>query len=299
MLDPIFKQLPQEILNEIKQIIEDLGNKRGESFLIVEGSKDKRLFSSFLNKKCIQYSTNGRENLDYIYKKLQEKSINGFIAIKDADFSRIKGTIKDLPNLFYTDYHDLEMMIICSPALDKFLNNFSTSSKIRLFLNTNKHESILLALFDNGKYLGYLRYLSEESRWGLNFDSIDEYKKLFSKAKDSFTLDLKKTVEFLIEKSNNNLSALEVTDKINEFAKEEHALKEICCGHDLTAILAFIFWEYLHMKDDRKESYTPGHTERILYSSYDFDYFKKSSLYKDIVLWENDNQPFSIFKKSS
>ena len=65
---------------------------------------------------------------------LERDEVSGVIAIVDANFMDFKGGRRASPNLFVTDTHDLETMILNSPALEKILIEFGSAMKIDRFI---------------------------------------------------------------------------------------------------------------------------------------------------------------------
>ncbi|MDC0833894.1 putative cytoplasmic protein [Geitlerinema sp. FC II] len=97
------------------------------TFLLVEGSSDKTFYSRFVDRSvCELVSVSGKPSSKVLVieaLRILESDSNflGVIAIVDADFDRLSNCIYDSPNLLYTDTHDLETMLIKSPAFEKFI----------------------------------------------------------------------------------------------------------------------------------------------------------------------------------
>src|SRR5229473_7091816 len=107
------------------------------SFLVVEGDDDKRFYNMFVN--------NNKCNINIAYSKafaiaaltiLEQTSIVGILVIVDSDFDIFEGKTFSSPNILFTDTHDLETMIIRSPALEKVLGEFGSENKIAQFEQT-------------------------------------------------------------------------------------------------------------------------------------------------------------------
>ena len=91
----------------------------GSSLLIVEGkTADPRLYGRFVDPEhCQIVSAPGKELALAALKILEDDDFAGVAAIVDADLWRLQGGAPSSPNLFITDGHDLEAMILKSPAL--------------------------------------------------------------------------------------------------------------------------------------------------------------------------------------
>lgn len=80
----------------------------------------------------------------------------------DADFWRLEGKQPASPNLFTTDTHDLETMILESKALEKLLTEYGSVTKIRKFTE-KAGKDIRQALLDICAPIGYLRWNSQKT----------------------------------------------------------------------------------------------------------------------------------------
>src|SRR5262245_48831832 len=109
---------PESVAAEIKLLRDDAGFNG--TILIVEGETDANFFSSFLAKNdTLVRWLNGKPKTMRLAKILDEEQCQGFVAIVDADFWHIDGIPSPGLNIFLTDAHDLDMMILSSPAFNK------------------------------------------------------------------------------------------------------------------------------------------------------------------------------------
>ncbi len=86
---------------------------------------------------------------------LESNNFSGALAIVDADFDVVGNSTTLSHNLLYTDTHDLETMMIKSPALEKVLSEFGAKDKISVINKTGKDARTLL--IKCASPLGYLR----------------------------------------------------------------------------------------------------------------------------------------------
>ena len=98
-------------------------------FVYVEGDTDKVTLEDFFNDMVIVRVFDGKNRKNAVIIAMKEvarspRKLRKTIGIIDADFNRITGTIKNIDNLFYTDYHDLDVQIFLSEALIKFIKLF-------------------------------------------------------------------------------------------------------------------------------------------------------------------------------
>ncbi|WP_310429004.1 DUF4435 domain-containing protein, partial [Chamaesiphon sp. VAR_48_metabat_135_sub] len=119
---------PDRFANEIRQ---QRSTFKG-SFLLVEGSTDKVFYERFTDcDRCKLRVVSGKPSskklVIRVLEILDEDNFPGVLGIVDADFDRCLSPLLDRsPNLILTDTHDLETLIIQSPALDKLLLEFGS-----------------------------------------------------------------------------------------------------------------------------------------------------------------------------
>ncbi len=128
---------PQQIFDEM--MLEFLHNNSKKLVgILVEGKSNEVLFRKLLSTpKCRFYQSNGWENVLTIVEKTNLQKSKGVIGIIDADFKRILGQKNTIDNLFWTDYHDTEIMCVYSPVWDNILNQYYQKDKFENFTNTN------------------------------------------------------------------------------------------------------------------------------------------------------------------
>ncbi|WP_416211827.1 DUF4435 domain-containing protein [Nostoc sp. DedQUE05] len=108
------------------------------TFLLVEGSSDKTFYKRFVDQLvCELVETSGKPSSKQraieILKILEQSNFQGVLAIVDADFDRLETLLNTSHNLLCTDSHDLETMLINSPAFNKVLAEFGSEEKIAQF----------------------------------------------------------------------------------------------------------------------------------------------------------------------
>ncbi|OKH33985.1 hypothetical protein NIES2119_22035 [[Phormidium ambiguum] IAM M-71] len=281
-------QTPDTIANDIRM---RRTNNASMCFLIVEGHvSDAEVYGKFIAEdNCQIIAAHNKENSIQVLEILEKDNFVGVLAIVDSDFDLLKGIKITSKNLFKTDVHDLECMILKSRSLDRFLNCFGSRDKI----DSLSKEPILIVL-EVGKQIGYLRWTSLEHNLSLkfedlNFSSFIDYKTL--------TVNYIKFLQILRTSSNSNklskLTNQDVENLVMKLIDPSHDLWHVCCGHDLIEILALglrkIFGTLNAKELDREK------IEKILRLAYDRDLFCETSLYKQIKEWESTNSSFKVF----
>jgi hypothetical protein len=104
-------------------------------FLLVEGSTDKLFYSNLVNEKqcrivvTIAGSSRKKRAIE-VLTVLEKSDFPGILAIVDADFDHLESIVYPNQNLFLTDTHDSETMMLRSSALERILAEHGSENKI-------------------------------------------------------------------------------------------------------------------------------------------------------------------------
>jgi hypothetical protein len=267
------------------------------SFLIVEGSTDEKFFQKLINReKCQIIIAHNKTNAKSILQILEEESFLGILAIVDADFEILEGRLPASPNVLFTDTHDLETMILQSPALEKILLEFASHEKCTA-IEAKSGKELRTILLECGKHIGYLRWVSLQEDLSLDFKDLS-----FEKFIDKDTLiitDIMKLIRIIQSKTRNSdtnkstqryLEDSDIHNKMTQLYDEIHDLWHICCGHDLTHVLSL----GLRKAIGSTNKTDPDFLESCLRLAYEPAHFSNTRLYADIQHWEKANIPFVV-----
>lgn len=287
---------PDEVANMVLMLRSHPGRDH-HAFLLVEGATDKRVYKRFVDEKsCDIVVADGKERAIGALSILEQDNFVGVLAIVDADFLPLEETLPASPNLLLTDYHDLELMMLSSSALEKVLDELGSARKIQDFVEAcgkDLRTWLLLTMLP----MGYLRLLSLQERLEFKFEGlhiekfIDEQKLIIIKEK------LIRNVQNLTPENTrlkNNLSDLAIQEKLTHIMDDSHNPLHICCGHDVISLLALGLNRKLGSGRVKHEE-----VERALRLAYEFDHFKQTRLYLAIQQWEQGHVPFLVLKTSS
>jgi len=78
---------------------------------------------------CLMVNAFNKENAINSLLMLDSNSFPGVLAIVDSDFRVLERNFPTNRNLLPTDFHDLETMLLVSPALDKVLSELDPLKK--------------------------------------------------------------------------------------------------------------------------------------------------------------------------
>lgn len=262
------------------------------TFLIVEGqTADFRVYKRLVDPKQTKIiPAHNKDRALAALKILEDADFDGVVAIVDADFWRLEELDPTCPNLFITDTHDLETMLLESPALDKLLDEFGSEQKIAHFTENNKTDVRQVLLIAAGP-IGYLRWASLRNDLSLKFEDL-----VFSRFIDDDTLhiDIGDLIRVVKNKSNrHDLDDNDLRDKIDKLTDPKHNSWDICCGHDLVCILSIGLSKVLGSKNSNEVKLEV--LEKFLRVGYESTYFLSTQLYQSLQEWEASNLPFRIF----
>jgi 5S rRNA maturation endonuclease (ribonuclease M5) len=275
---------PDRIANSIRLL---RGDHEGV-FLIVEGHSDKLIYERLVNKQEVRVTiASGKNNAIKALSILEkEDNFRRVVAVIDADFSRIEQQIPDSNNLFLTDEHDLEMMLIKSAAFDKLLKERGSEEKIKAFT-----EDIRETLLKLGQEIGKLRWLSLRNKLDLKFEGLN-FKNFIDKENLSINID-----KLIISIKNNSqklsLDEQQIKQDLSVISDENHDPWQLCCGHDFIGILAIALCKVLgtwNANDVKTEV-----LERELRLAYELSYFYQTQIYQLMINWQSNHHPDQIF----
>lgn len=272
------------------------------SFLIVEGDTDRRFFRAYAVDEA-------RCNINVAYSKstalqvqsiLAQSSFSGFLVIVDADFDFLESKSSGSSSLLFTDTHDLETMIIKSPAFEKVLDEFGSAEKVSQFVQ-KKGKGVLAVLIECCKPVGYLRWVSLREGLSLKFEELD-FGKFISK--ETLNIDVLKLIRLVQSRSYHTdkvksqtqvITDNDIQQKMEQIYNNAHDSWHVCCGHDLVSVLSLGLCKALgscNPSDVKIEN-----LERSLRLAYERAHFQQTRLYASIQQWEQANEPFVILSK--
>ena len=271
--------------------------------IIVEAKTDEKLYRKMLVKGNYRFfAADGWSKALPALQQSNTQKLKGVICIIDADFRRIEKDEPDIENLFMTDYHDAEMMMINSPAWEGVLNEYADNSlpssgglsKLDKFEQTHNHD-IKTHLLEACKPLSCLILLSKKENLGLEFKKYinkkskykyPDYSKFIHHKKMICDVnDLIKTIEDFSKKHNLFKDKPELKTKLNELITTEFDLHELCNGHHFINIFVFALGEI------GSKNATRDDIETNLRTAYRPQDFQQTNLYNDLKNWQDNNTP--------
>ncbi len=257
------------------------------TIIIVEGYTDALLYGKFIHEDvcAIEIACNKETALE-VNNILKQMGVKGIIVIIDSDFSKIEGTVFENDNVFSTDYHDLETMLIASRALAEVLRQHGSRSKI-----DKLKVPVLNALLNAAFPIGMLRWISSESQrnLGLKFEGL-RFKSFTDKS--TLNIDIRRLVVVVISRTDScGLNARDLEDELRNLLDRDFDRLQSCVGHDLVELLLI----GLRKKFGTAKKLNLEVLDKALRIAYDPNCFSSTLLYSSLRMWEQQNSGYTIF----
>lgn len=259
------------------------------AILIVEGGTDQRFLERFISAEtCRILCAHGKENALGAIQRLRP-GVAGVLAFVDADFDRIVGSICEHPDVVVSDYHDVEMMLLLSPALDKVLAEYASPKKVAA-LTAKTRSSIRSVLLQEASRIADIRLANRRMGWGLGFKKIKH-----SKFVDKTTLCVDRSEAVVHVVSTSRVSGPSPDTVASELPDEEQyaeQLPDYCSGHDTTALLAIGLRRCLGGQSAQVAC--RENVERWLRLAFEEAHFAVTDVFAAIRLWEEANSTYCV-----
>ncbi|PEF47021.1 hypothetical protein CON22_09260 [Bacillus cereus] len=261
-----------------------------KSIVFVEGKSDEEFFQKIFSvKSCRFIQCEGKDNVKDVVRSLNGRKQKGFLGVVDKDFDKILGRELCIDNLFYTDTHDVETMIVAS--------SFSLENAIRIYFDLDKYEAFLNRVnkslneivFECVKYIGILRLISADENINLNFQEL-EYELFLD---DSLNVDLSQLCEHVIQKSEAGVDKDWLLDKLISHVEEQYDIFHLACGHDFAGIIVYSLQTIFGSQ--KGIALKQSKLEELFRVTYNAEEFKETQLYIRFREWEEENKPFNLF----
>jgi hypothetical protein len=245
-------------------------------FVLVEGPYDCCLYPKFFSesKTSFEYVGGGKGQVEIALTQLQDIT-KKVLGICDADFRHLEQNYPAIPNLFFTDCHDIEMTM---------LNDFQTLINAFTEYRLQSHaEHILQDTLNGSVFAGYTRWYNEINITELKFKNISmvPYYDITTKAfnSTSFLNDLNK-------RSPNIKTNIDISD-INKFETINRATDffNLCNGHDVITLIVATIKVCPPNKNLAVENFCS-----VLRASFTLNPFKNTKLYANILTWQMSNR---------
>lgn len=252
----------------------------GRILILVEGLSDISFFNSHRLDDRLIYDSPENGKLEVIKSvcELRRAGNDAVYGVCDADFDRLSNVHYE--GVYYTDAHDLEMMLIEGGVVDKFIMHFSVRSLTSgahggVFCHEIKSR-ILVACYK----IGLLKWYNYLNNCKMNFKGM-KYADFITIVDGDFVVDSVGYIEHILGKSprvDRNLTSELLHFEVKRLQMMESDYYAICNGHDFIYLLKMLFDTQIstrnNMRVDEVESY--------LRFSYNRDVFSTTRLHSSL-----------------
>ncbi len=262
-------------LNEIR-LTKNHPSNYNKVFILLEGKTDIKLFRNIFNCKTAYIEEiKGKEKAIKALKILQNEGFVKIFGIADSDFDNLENITYEDINLFITDYADMEIHMIESPAFKSVINEFASENCYEFFLNHLKEK-----LYNETIDIGYIRWFNKKLSKNINFKRLN-YEKFINKSECNISVDSDKLINEIVKIFDINES--EIRREVEKLKLISNDYLQICNGHDITKLLAYLF-NYRNNSD--KTNIKKERIEEALRLAYNFNDFKQTKLYENLYKWQ-------------
>ena len=260
------------------------------SVIVCEGSTDARILGRFIDESlCKLEVAHGKDNALEALLILKSSGVVGVLAMVDKDCVLLNGDLLDDPNIVYTDSHDLETMMIQSPALEKVLSEYGSEHKIHIY-EKNWATSVRESLVRAATPIGILRLCSSRRSLNLKFEGCN-YSAFIDK--DTLSVCVPEMAQEIINKTRNHSITVQSLLSYLEYDLD-HSVDawDAVCGHDVTEVLSLSLRKLFGSCN--ANDVTARSLERSLRLAYERTHFMESRLFQRLKDWEANNPPYRI-----
>lgn len=219
------------------------GMNRGRILVVVEGITDISFFNTHRLDDRILYDSpeSGKSEVIRAVSTLRSAGNDAVYGVCDADFDRLSDVSHE--GIYFTDAHDLEMMLVEGGVVDKFIMHFAqrrlTNGTLAAPFCQAIKQSVLMASYR----LGLLKWFNYLNRAGLNFKGM-RYPDFISINETDVMVDEMAYISHVIARSPGRHTLLSCTDLLNEMRRLDLTTPDcytICNGHDFVYMLKMLF----------------------------------------------------------
>ena len=257
------------------------------SFLLLEGDSDTRLFQKFVDEKeCCLINCFGRPRLIDTLVILDESDFSGVVGFADKDYADCLGLPAHQGALVFSDFNDIEISILCSPALANVIREFGNKEKADA--DTVGGESGLCEkLFDWASTIGALRL------WVLSNDAdlrLSGMKYKFESAQ-SPEINLDAQLDHILARSvnANDHNKSDIQRDCCNIIEECTDQKLLCKGHDCVRILGRALRKVWGDCNEFNSDVRANNLAKILRLSFEYEHFKETDSYTELRRWEQSS----------
>lgn len=273
---------PRDDICEAKLIIAG-SQSTGKFTVLVEGIDDVKVYERFFARnKAGVYQTYGCAKLVKLVDELNRRHLeNFFIGIKDADYDVLNHVSYPYPNLFLTDKHDLETMMVSEEALEDIMKEYLRYEDMRRDRKGLKVQSFLQEAARRLRFLSFFRWYNEMSGCKLSFGKL----RLSTMMQEEPRLDYACCIRF-VTRLNPDASSIPTVRMLADFEKSHSRNMDVfhlLRGHDLCEMVSLLLKS--HPYAYARSNVSTDKIEASLRLAYSGERFRQTQLYQSIASW--------------
>ncbi|HCF8257376.1 TPA: DUF4435 domain-containing protein [Klebsiella pneumoniae] len=211
--------------------------------IIVEGITDIKFFNAYRldNRFIYESPENGKREVISAVNQLREAGNDAVYGICDADFDGLSGISHN--GVFFTDAHDLEMMLVKGGVVDKFIMTHTERKLIQGNLAEVFCRDVKINILCAYYRLGLLKWFNYLNHSKLNFKGMN-YREFININKTEVIVDDMEYIRYVLSRSRAVAEQLNAGVLLEGMRKLELMSPEhfsICNGHDFTCILKMMY----------------------------------------------------------
>lgn len=216
---------------------------RHNILIIVEGITDIKFFNAYRldNRFIYESPENGKREVISAVNQLREAGNDAVYGICDADFDGLSGISHN--GVFFTDAHDLEMMLVKGGVVDKFIMTHTERKLIQGNLAEVFCRDVKINILCACYRLGLLKWFNYLNHSKLNFKGMN-YREFININKTEVIVDDMEYIRYVLSRSRAVAEQLNAGVLLEGMRKLELMSPEhfsICNGHDFTCILKMMY----------------------------------------------------------
>lgn len=251
---------------------------RNKLIVLVEGDDDVQFYNNIMNctnTKLIPLG--GCESLECVINNLNKRYPNRLLAIRDADFKRANNESRQYVNVFWTDYHDIEMMQLSCGAAKYECDKYCFGQYCSTVFDDIQKE------LENVSYVRWFNQIrhDEYGQVGICFDHLPICSAIYDACS---VISIDDYWNYLMSKQSCPLSCQ--ADDVRIFISNHSNgidLKQITNGHEAVSAL------WCKIKLHYRLNLSKKQIAKEIRNFYTIDLFKKSILYNEIQQWRIQN----------
>lgn len=265
------------ILSEARMMQKDYN----ETYILIEGESDKTFFKTLVTPPPgVRFRpVNGWERVHNTILLSQQEGYTNILGIIDKDYHvLLQDGVTENEQLIFTDCNDIEMMLFCSTAFEKFLSVCADENKLK---SQPDPRQIILVV---ASHLGALRVISLAKRYNFDFDGF-ECKDYINR--NTLASDCNQLMERIIQRTRSKGTQVTVSKAELELEHQAYVQtnppQSLCNGHDVLDILGIAMSKLFASASANQ--YTSDNLFDYLLMGYAVEEFQCSELYRKLDNW--------------